>query len=34
MGDGTVSRLLRAVNDCDYAPEKSEWEDFVLELGS
>ena len=32
-GDGPMGRLVRAVNESDYAPFKSEWQNYVVELG-
>lgn len=31
--DGPVSRLIRAVNESDYAPLKSDWSRYIIELG-
>ena len=33
LGDGPVSRLLRAVNQSDYPPIRSEWTKYIVELG-
>lgn len=32
-GDGAVSRLLRAVNQTDFPPIRSEWTKYIIELG-
>jgi len=32
-GDGSMGRLLRAVNQSSYAPNRLEWENHILELG-
>lgn len=31
--DGPISRLLRAVNESDFAPLKSDWTKYIIELG-
>ena len=31
--DGPVARLLRAVNESDYAPVKSDWSRYIIEMG-
>ena len=30
--EGQLSRLIRAVNECDFGPRVAEWEDYVLDL--
>jgi hypothetical protein len=32
-GDGPFGRLLRAVNEAEYPPLRSEWNNYILELG-
>eukprot|EP01035_Chromulina_nebulosa_P019284 gene19284-25143_t len=31
--DGPMSRLLRAVNESDFAPNKSDWNNYILDMG-
>jgi hypothetical protein len=33
-GDGPFGRLLRAVNESEYPPLRSEWNNYILELGN
>jgi superfamily II DNA or RNA helicase len=30
--EGQISRLMRAVNECDFSPKVADWENYILEL--